>query len=261
MFFIVLVIILLGITILRLMAVRQYRLTRTGEAEDSALASLGNTLSNTRMSFFEVIYLSIFILVISQGFSLLGMLVDRAILQLPMMVLFIGLVLGSGGFLFLTVRGKAYRRTEQVLDDHQTTGFEDWVIRKHLAELVHESEDDDLTRAEVARATLEKLMGKENRTGDATRQIMENPEQLRDIEQMKLPGLWRFLRGSLLMFAVFVVVVLYFVVSYFSGAMSYIDLFMNALPVALVLILVLSLCLCAEAPKARKASRKARLGI
>jgi hypothetical protein len=190
------------------------------------------------------------------------MLVDRAILQLPMMVLFVGLLLSFEWVLFLTVRGKAYRRTEQVLDDHQTTGFEDWVIRKHLASLVHESEGDNLGRAEVARATLESLIRKENKTGDAARQIMENPEQLRDIEPMKKQsGLWRSLRVSLFLLVVFVVVVVYFVYNYVSGAISYIDLFMNALPVGLMLFLILTLCLCAEAPKARKESRKARLGI
>ena len=249
MLFIVLVILLIVITILRLMAVKQYRLKRKGDAEESILASLGDMLSNTRMSLFDVIHIGIFILTQSLGLSYLGLLVGHSNLQLPLLVVAVVLILVYGGFLFRTVRGKAYRRTERILDDHQSLGHEDLVIRKHLAELLRESEGDDFTRGEVARATLENLKGKENRTGDAVRQIMENPEQLRDIKPMKIPPrLWKSLRGSLLILVVFAVFLLYFAYSYISGSMSYYDVFMNGLALFFVMMLLLILCLCVEAP-------------
>jgi len=244
------------------MAVRQYRLKRAGNVEESMLASLGDKVSNTRWSLFDVVYLTIYLAAISQGGSYLSLVLGYEILLIPSLVLSVVLILASVWFLQFTVRGKAYRRTEMILDDHQTLGHEDWVIRKHLAELIYESEGENSSRAETARVTLENLKRKENRTGDTVRQILENPEQLRDIEPMKVhPSLLRFLRGSLLIFIVFIGVLLYFVFSYLSGTMSYIDLFMNALPVSLLLILFLSLCLCVEAPRSRSASRKARLGI
>jgi hypothetical protein len=259
---VVLLLVLFGLTILRLMAVKQYHLKRTGEVEESMLASLGDKVSNTRWSLFDYVYLAIYILAISQGGSYLSLVLGYEILLIPSLVLAVVLLLVSVWFLQFTVRGKAYRRTEMILDDHQTLGQEDWVIRKHLEELIHEREGDNSSRAEIARATLENLKRKENRTGDTVRQILENPEQLRDIEPMMIhPSLLRFLRGSLLIFIVIVGFLLYFVLSYLSGLMSYMDLFMNALPISLLLILVLSLCLCVETPRARSASRKARLGI
>ena len=262
MLFIVLVILTIVFTILRLLAVKQYRLKRKGDAEDSMLASLGDMISNTRISVFDVIFFMIYIPVISLGLSNLGLLVGNENLQLPLLVVAVGLILVFEVFLFHTVHGKAYRRTEKILDDHQTLGFEDWVIRKHLAELIRESEGDDFTHAEVARNTLENLKGKENRTGDAVRQIMENPEQLRDSEPMKIPpSLWKSLRGSLLILVLFAIVLVYFVYSYLSGVMPYYDFFMNGLALFLVMMLVLVLCLCVETPNARKANRKARLGI
>ena len=262
MLFIALVILTIVFTILRLLAVKQYRLKRKGEAEDSMLASLGDMISNTRMSVFDIIYLGLLIVTQSFVFSTLGLLVRNRDLQLPLLVVAVGLTLVFGGFLFLTVKGKAHRRTERILDDHQTLGCEDWVIRKHLAELLRESECDNFTRAEIARATLENLKGKENKTGDAVRQIMENPEQLRDIEPMKIPpSLWRSLRGSLLILIVFAIALAYFVYSYLSGAMPYYDFFMNGLALFFVMMLILVLCLCVETPNARKANRKARLGI
>jgi len=262
MFFVALVILLIGITILRLIAVKQYRLNRKGDAEESILASLGDMLSNTRMSLFDVIHIGIFILTQSLGLSYLGLLVGRSNLQLPLLVVMVVLILVSGVFLFHTVRGKAYRRTEMILNDHQTLGHEDWVIRKHLAELIHECDGDDFARVEIVRVTLENLRGKENKTGDAVRQIMKNPEQLREIKRMKKPpSLWKSLRCSLLVLVVFVIYLLYFAYSFISGAMSQFDLYMNALPVSLLLILILSLCLCVETPKAQAANRKARLGI
>ena len=258
----VLVILLVLITILRLLAVKQYRLKRKGEAEDSILTSLGDMISNTRISIFDVIFLGIFIVTQSLGYSFLVLVVGYEYLIPPFSVFAVILTLVIGVFLFLTVRGKAYRRTERILDDHQTLGLEDLVIRKHLAELLRESESDDYTRVEIARVTLENLKGKENKTGDAVRLIMENPEQLRNIEPMKIPPrLWRSLRGSLFILVMSVFILLYFVYSYLSGAMPYYDFFMNGLALFLVLSLVLALCLCVETPKARKANRKARLGV
>ena len=262
LFTIALVILTVVFAILRLVAVKQYRLKRKGEAEDSMLASLGELVSNTRMSVFDIIFFIIYIPAISFGLSTLGLLVGYGNLQLPLLLVAGGLLLFVGVFPFLTVRGKAYRRTERVLDDHQTLGFEDWVIRKHLAELLRESEGDDFTRAEVARTTLENLKKKENRTGDAVRQILENPERLKDIEPMKVPpSLWKSLRGSLLILVFSVFILMYFVISYLSGSIPYYDFFMNGIALFLVMTLVLALCFCVEAPKARKANRKARLGI
>lgn len=260
--FMVLVTLLVLVAILRLFAVRQYHLLRKGEAEDSILTSLGDMISNTRISIFDIIFLGIYIAAQSLGYSLLVQAVGYEYL-IPLFSEFAAILfLVIGVFLFLTVKGKAYRRTERILDDHQTLGFEEWVIRKHLAELLRESEGDDFTRAEIASATLENLKGKENKTGDAVRLILENPEQLRDIEPMKTPpSLWRFLRGSLIILVIFVGVLLYFAISYLSDAVSQVDLFINALPISMLLILALSCCLCIEAPGARKANRKARLGI
>lgn len=249
-------------TILRQLAVRQYRLKRKGEAEESMLASLGDMLSNTRGSYFYVIYLGIFIVTQSLGYSYLGLVVGSENLILPLLVVAVVSILVYGVFLFRTVRGRAYRKTERILDDHQSLGLEDLVIRKHLAELIRESEGDDFTQVEVARATLENLKGKENRTGDAVRQIMENPEQLRDINPMKIPPrLWKSFRGSILILNLFVIFLLYSVYSYLSGSMSYYDVFMNGLTLFFVMMLLPALCLCVEAPKARAANRKARLGI
>jgi hypothetical protein len=258
----ILVTLLVLVAILRLLAVRQYRLKRKGEAEDSMLASLGNSISNTRISLFDVILLGIFIVTQSFGYGNLSLLVNTRDLILPLSVVAVGLFLVYGVFLFGTVRGRAYRRTEMILDDHQTLGLEDWVIQKYLAELIHQSEGDDFTRAEVARATLENLKKKENRTGDAVRRIMENPEQLKNIEPMEdSPSLWKSLRGSLLILVFSVFILMYFVINYVSGAMPHYDFFMNGIVVFLGMTLVLALCLGIEAPKARKANRKARLGI
>ena len=260
--FMALVTLLVLVAILRVLAVKQYRLKRKGEAEDSMLAALGDSISNTRISLFDGFLLGVFIVTQSLGYGVLSLLVDSRDLMLPLLVVALVMILGIGVFLFGTVRGKAYRRTEMVLDDHQTLGHEDWVVRKHLGLLIHESEGDDFTRAEIARATLENLKGKENKTGDAVRLILENPEQLRDIELMKTPqSLWRSLRGSLTILIVFVGFLLYIAISYLSGAISQIDLFMNALIISMLLTLALSCCLCIEAPRARKTSRKARLGI
>ncbi len=259
---IVLVILLIAITILRQLAVRQYRLKRKGEAEESMLASLGDMLSNTRMSLFDVIHIGIFIVTQALGYSYLSLVVGYENLQLPLLVIAVVLIVVYGWFLFRTVRGRAYRKTERILDDHQSLGLEDLVIQKHLAELLRESEGDDFTQVEVARVTLENLKGKENRTGDAVRQIMENPEQLRDIQPMKTsPRLWKSLRGSLLILVVFAVFLLYSAYNYLSGSMLYLELITNGLVLFFVMTLLLALCLCVEAPQARAANRKARLGI
>lgn len=212
MFFVALVILLIGFAILRWMAVKQYRLKRKGEAEDSILASLGDMISNTRMPLFDNIFLGIFIIAQSITYSYLILLVGYENLLPPVLIFAIVLILVSVVFLFYTVRGKAYRRTEQILTDHQGIGHEDLIIRKHLAELLRESESDNFARVEVSKAILENLMEKENKTGDAVRHIMENPEQLRDIEHMKtLPSIWRSFRCSLLVLIVFTVILLYFV--------------------------------------------------
>lgn len=262
LFVIALVMVLIVLTIIRLLAVKQYRLKRAGDAEESILASLGEKVSNTRWSFFDVVYLIIYILAISQGLATLGLLVGYEILQIPLMVFAAGLVVVSVWFLQFTVRGKAYRRTERILDDHQTLGHEDWIIRKHLAELVHESEGENIARAEVAKATLENLKNKENTTGDAVRQILLNPDQLRDIDRMKSPpSLWKSLRFSILILIVFAVILLYFVYNYFSGMLSQIDLIMNVLPVTMLSILVLSLCLCVESTNARSRRKKVLFGV
>jgi len=262
LFVIALVILTIVFTILRLLAVRQYHLKRKGDAEDSMLAALGDMVSNTRFSVFDIIYLGFFIVTLSFSLSSLGLLVGYRDLQLPLLAFAVALTIAYGVFFFRSVRGKAYRRTEKVLDDHQTLGLEDWVLRKHLAELIRESEGDDFTRAEVARTTLENLKRKENKTGDAVCKIMKNPEQLKDIEPMKSPPrLWKSLRGSLLILVVFAIILMYFVYNYISGLMPYFDFIMNGLALFFVMMLVFTLCLCMEAPKSRKASRKARLGI
>jgi hypothetical protein len=262
LFFIALVILTIVFTILRLLAVKQYRLKRKGDAADSMLVSLGDIISNTRMSVFDIIYIGIFIIAQSATYSYLTLLVGYGNLLLPVLIFAIVFILVSVVFLFCTVRGKAYRRTERILDDHQTLGHEDWVIQKHLAKLLHESEGDNFSRAEIAKATLKSLKGKENRTGDTVRLILENPEQLRDIEPMKIPpSLWKSLRCSLLILIIFAIVLVYFVYSYISGSMPYYDFFMNGLALFLMMSLVLACCLCVETPKARKANREARLGI
>ncbi|RDE12405.1 MAG: hypothetical protein C4K48_10060 [Candidatus Thorarchaeota archaeon] len=261
-FFIVLVVLVIVFTILRVMAVKQYRLTRTGDAEESTLASLGDMLSNTHMSLFDVTYLVIFILTQSLGLSYLHLLMGSGNLSLPLLVIAVLLLLVFVVFLGFTVRGRAYRRTEMILKDHQTLGHEDWIIRKHVAELVYEREGDDHSRAEVARTTLENLKRKENRTGDAVRQIMLNPEQLKDIGRMKTPpSRWKSYRGSLLVLVVFAVILLYFVSGFISGLMSQYDLFMNGLPIVLLLMLVQTICLGLETRKAERERRKVLFGL
>jgi len=262
MFFISLVILAVVFAILRLLAVKQYRLKRKGEAEDSMLASLGDMISNTSISMFDIIFLGIFIIAQSITYSYLVLLVGYENLLLPLLIFAIMLILVYVVFLFYTVRGKVHRRTEQILTDHQRIGHEDLIIRKHLAELLHESEGDNYARVEVAKATLENLMEKENKTGDAVRQIMENPEQLRDIERMKtLPSIWRSFRVSLLVLTVFTVILLYFVYRFLSGALSQFDMLVNSFPFVLLFTFVLIITLYLEINNAQKVRRKVLFGL
>jgi len=249
MLFVALVVLLIGFVILRWMAVKQYRLKRKGEAEDSMLVSLGDMISNTRMSIFDIIFLGIFIIAQSITYSYL-------------LIFAILLILVYVVFLFYTIRGKVYRRTEQILNDHQRIGHEDIIIRKHLAELLRESEGDNFTQVEVAKSTLENLMEKENKTGDAVRQIMENPEQLRDIERMKtLPSIWKSFRFSLLILTVFTVVLLYFVYHFLCGALSQLDMLTNVFPFVLLFTFVLIITLYLEVNNAQKVRRKVLFGL
>ncbi|MHA1662081.1 MAG: hypothetical protein ACTSVR_02350 [Candidatus Thorarchaeota archaeon] len=262
MLFVALVVLLIGFVILRWMAVKQYRLKRKGEAEDSMLVSLGDMISNTRMSIFDIIFLGIFIIAQSITYSYLILLVGYENLLPALLIFAILLILVYVVFLFYTIRGKVYRRTEQILNDHQRIGHEDLIIRKHLAELLRESEGDNFTQVEVAKSTLENLMDKENKTGDAVRQIMENPEQLRDIERMKtLPSIWKSFRFSLLILTVFTVVLLYFVYHFLCGALSQLDMLTNVFPFVLLFTFVLIITLYLEVNNAQKVRRKVLFGL
>ncbi len=252
----------IGFTILRWMAVKQYRLVRAGEAGESTLSALGDKVSNSRWYIFDSLYIIIFILVISQVLPNLGMLVGFDVLQLPVLVLALGLLLGSILFLQFTIRGQAYRRTEQIIADHQTIGHEDLIIRKHLAELIHESEGDDDKQAAIARATLENLQYKENRTGDAVRQILENPDQLREMPRMKKPpSLWKSFRVSLLILSIAVLVVVYLSIAYLSGALLQYEFFTNLLTIFFLGPLTLVACLCVESNRARTERKRVLFGV
>ena len=105
-------------------------------------------------------------------------------------------------------------------------------------------------------------MGKENKTGDAVRQIMENPEQLRDIERMKaLPSIWRSYRWSFLVHIVFTVILLYFVYRFLSGELSQFDIFINVIPFVFLFTFVLIITLILEVNNAQKERRKVLFGI
>ena len=256
------IILLVGFTILRWMAVKQYRLVRAGERGESTLSSLGDRVSNTRMHLFDSICLIIFILGVSQGLTYLNIAIGFDVFLIPLTILSVGLLLVFIVFLKFTIRGQAYQRTERILADHQTLGHEDWIIRKHLAELVHQSEDDDNYQAEIAKATLEKLKQQQNRTGDAVRQILENPDQLRDIERMKkLPSTWRSFRFSLLILVGLVALALYFGIGFMEGFIPYYDLYLKALTFILLSTLVFVSCLCVESSKARSNRRKTLFGV
>ena len=256
----------LGVSILILLvkeiAVKRYQLERRGYAERSALGSLGDNLSNTPSVLFRVVLYATFFLTINFFLEYLRRQPFYEQIAIPVFISMAALALLILLYLIVPISGRINRRINSIETEYQTLGYEELIIRKQLADLLRESEGQDYSKVEIARQVIEKLSKKENRTGDAVRRIMTNPESLRDMDGTKpVPRPWTYLRVTYVLGFAFAATLIVGTLGKLVGYFSMYDIVIKVLPLSFVLLLGFTLCLCVESTSASEKRRRMRFGI
>jgi hypothetical protein len=186
------------LTILRVIAVKRYHAERLTEGKTTSLGNLGKNLANTQFLTFNITWsvtlavglLFVVMSLLMPFFEQLGY--ENMILPLGVFALVLMIV--TGLFSTVTVRGRAILWRGRISSNYMQYGHQEWVIQKRLAELVREKEGSDRFRAKVAQKALESLMTQEDMTGDAVRRIMADPAGPIDrFEDRTIPSiLWEF---------------------------------------------------------------------
>ena len=250
------------ILLIRTMAIERYQLERRGYAERSALGSLGDNFSNTPSVLFNVVLYAIFFLTVNFFLEYLRRQSFYEQVEVPVFISMAGLALLILVYLIVPVRGKVNRRASSIETEYQTLGYEELIIRKQLADLVRESEGQDYAKAEIARRVIEKLSEKENKTGDAVRRIMTNPESLRKMDGTKpVPKPWTYLKVTYILGFAFAATLTVGTLGKLSGYFSMYDIVVKILPISFVLLIGFTCCLCVESASASEKRRKLRYGI
>jgi hypothetical protein len=186
------------LTILRVIAVKRYHAERLIEGKTTSLGNLGKNLANTQFLTFNITWsvtlavglLYVVMSLLMPFFEQLG----YENMMLPLGIFALVLMIVSGLFYTVTVRGRAILWRGRTISNYMEYGHQEWVIQKRLAELVREIEGSDRFRAKAAQKALESLMTQENMTGDAVRRIMADPAGPIDrFEDRSIPStLWQF---------------------------------------------------------------------
>jgi hypothetical protein len=249
---------LLLMTVLRVTAIKRYQSERKSAGEKSALGSLGDSLSNMQSIVFNVLHSVLFIFTFESGVFLFQDQLGYENTQLVLLAGLSGVLVVLVAYLGLTVDGRAHWREARIESDYQAFGHEDRILQIRLAELVRDTQASTISRVEVAQRVLNRLMVKENKTGDAVRRIMSSPEQLQNVSNGRIiPGPLRYLRVSLFLLAVLVITVTVVFLGVLSGLASFYELAGEAFPLQLVLTAALVCCLCLEGSSANEKRRKA----
>lgn len=250
------------IIVIRVVAITRYCLERRGYAQKSVLGSLGDSLSNTPSVLFSAVLFATSVLSVNLFLVYLQRQTFYDELQVPIVSSILGIGLIILLHLILSVRGRVSRRTESIERDYQILGYEDLVLQKQLADLLHESESGDNTKSEVANRVLENLSKKENKTGDAVRRIMRSPEKIREIQGTKqVPRTWRYLRFTYIVAFAFVTTLVLGTLGRLFGYFTIYDIIMRILPLAFILMIAFVLCLCIEGTSSTEKRRRAQYGI
>ena len=250
------------IIIIREIAIKRYQLERRGYTEKSLLGSLGDNLSNTPSVLFKVVLYATFFLTTNFFLEYLQRQSFYEQIAIPVFISIAGLALLVLLYLIIPIRGKVNRRIGSIETEYQTLGYEDLIIQKQLADLVRDSEGQDYTKAEIAKQVIEKLSEKENKTGDAVRRIMTNPESLRKMDGTKLvPKPWTYLRVTYIFGFAIAATLIVGTLGTLSGYFSMYDIVIKILPLSFVLMIGFTLCLCVESTSASEKRRRQRYGI
>lgn len=152
-----------------------------------------------------------------------------------------------------TVQGRARFRTNRIVRDFQHYGHQRWVVQKYLNRLVQDSEAQEGFRSEVAARTLERLLERDDMTGDVVRELMGDPANISDpYPHRDIPNpIWEFrvpmalmLMGVIAIFA-----------SFAALNLGWLDVGMDALMVGFLLSFCGLCCLCYKASSDRKPPR------
>jgi hypothetical protein len=245
------------ITVLRFAAIKRYQAERKNIDSKSALGSLGDRLSNTPFPLYNGLHPVLYILAFSSGMLLLENQLSYENIQLLEIIVLLVILFVMVAYFFFTVGGRARWRVGRIEADYQAFENEAWVLQIRLAELVHDTQDSSTSRAEVAQRVIDSLMTKENKTGDAVRQIMSTPEQLQDVQQYRtIPSPWRYIKFSLFLFGAVAITVIISALGVSIGGPSGYDIAMWTIPLTLVLLAALVCCLCLEGISAEEKRRK-----
>lgn len=260
MYFLLLLCIVIFTTILRQLALKQYRIERGLRTEETTLGSLGDSLSNKPSALFYSFYFLMIILTFEVGINYLKDLEILEIILVPGLVMSFVAAIIYGLYLTMTIRGKAVLRTQRIEIDYKILGNEDLIIQKHLTDLLHESEGDNYTKAEVALRVIDNLKQKESKIGDAVRDMMTNPERFQRMEGTK-PVSERWSVLGMIFIVLSIATLAFSVWGVITGYLSEYDVIMKIIPTILVLMVAFVCCLCIERPTIAERKRKERFGI
>ncbi|TFG27844.1 hypothetical protein EU527_18090 [Candidatus Thorarchaeota archaeon] len=250
------------ILVIRGMAIKRYHLERRGYAEKSFLGTLGDNLSNTPSVLFNAVLFATAFLMVNFFLEFLRRQIFYEEVEVPVIMSIVGIALIILLYFRMSTRGRVYRQVESIEREYQTLGYEELVIQKQLADLVHDIESEDYTRAEISRQVIDNLSKKENKTGDAVRRMMTNPEKLRDMQGTKpVPSQWRYLRVTYIVAITFAATLVVGTWGRLFDYFSLYDIIMKILPLAFILLIAFTLCFYIESTSATEKRRKARYGI
>ncbi len=244
------------ITILRIAATRRYRAERTSGNGYSNLGRFGKDVVNTPFQSFNILHSVTISLSLVYGLEYFRLFFGFETAIFPMTLLALGTTLALILYCMGTVRGRAQWRTGRIVRDHQQLGHQDWVIQKRLAELAGEIEKSEKTRVEVAQHTLDKLVAREDMTGDAVRRIIEDPELLAEgFEERKIPSpIWQF-KFSLLLISLIYITLVISVWGLVSGFLTF-QVFSSVFLYLIGFTFALICCVSVEGASASKQRRK-----
>jgi hypothetical protein len=245
------------ITALRFAAIKKYQNERRNAKARSALGSLGDRLSNTPSSLYNVMHPVLYIFAFTLGIPLLENRFSYDSVVLSEIIVLSGILFVMVAYFGFTVSGRVRWRVSKIEADYQAFEHEGWVLQVRLAELVLATQSSNTSRAEMAQRVIDNLMTKENMTGDAVRQLMSTPEQLQDVQRDRtIPNPLRYFKFSLLLFGAIGITVVISALGISIGGLPGYDIAMKLFPFALVLTGALVCCVCLEGSSANEKRHK-----